>query len=146
MVHTNWDNLWIRWTECQRWWEVSKDCKSFVKTADEVRRRTLIRDVDKKKESSLLEEMVIAQSKAEEERRKRKKKEREKQRIWDHAWGNQKRIQILGDSNLIVNWMNGRWRINNQKFQKMVQRTHNVLDKTDLRPMADHLDMFQYVY
>ena len=34
----------------------------------------------------------------------------------------------------------------NQKFGKMVQRTQNVLDKTDLRPTADHLDMFQHVY
>ena len=42
-------------------------------------------------------------------------KDREKQRILDPAWGNQKRIQILGDSNLIVNWMNERWNINNQR-------------------------------
>ena len=53
---------------------------------------------------------------------------------------------ILGDSNLIVNWMNVRWKINNQSFRKMVQRTHNILDRTDLRPMADHLDIFQQVF
>ena len=40
--------------------------------------------------------------------------------------GNQKRIQIVGDSNLIVNWMNGKWKINNQKFRKMVQRAENA--------------------
>ena len=51
-----------------------------------------------------------------------------------------------GYSNLIVNWMNEKWRINNQKFRKMFQRTQNMLDKTDLRPMADHLDMFQHVH
>ena len=72
--------------------------------------------------------------------------EREKQRICDPAWKNHKRIQILGDSNLIVNWMNGKWKINNQKFRKMIQRTQNMLEKTDLRPMADHIDMFQHVY
>ena len=56
------------------------------------------------------------------------------------------RIQIIGDSNLIVNWMNGRWKINNQKFRRMIQKTQNILDKVDIRPMADHLDMFQHVY
>ena len=73
-------------------------------------------------------------------------KEREKQRIRDPGWGNQKTIQILGDSHLIVNWMNGRWKINNQKFREMVQRTQNMLDKTDLRPKARHMDIFQHVY
>ena len=56
------------------------------------------------------------------------------------------RIQILGDSNLIVNWMNGKWKINNQKFKMMVQKTQNTMDKTDIRPMGDHLDMFQHIY
>ena len=73
-------------------------------------------------------------------------KERDKQRNGDPAWGNQKRVQILEDSNLVVNCMNGRWKINSQKFMKNIQRTQNMLDKTDLRPMADHMDMFQHVY
>ena len=84
------------------------------------------------------------QSKDEEEGKKNNVKERENQRIWDPAWGNQKRIQTLGDSNLIVNWMNGKLKINNQKFRIMVQKTHNMLDKTDIRPVGDHLDMFQH--
>ena len=96
-----------------------------MKTAEELRRRTLIRDVDEKKGSPLL---------------------KQNQRTWDNASGNQKRIQILGDSNLIANWINGEWKINNQKFRKMVQRTQNMLDKTGLRPVGDHLDMCQHVY
>ena len=28
----------------------------------------------------------------------------------------------------------------------MIQKTQNMLDITDLRPMADHLYMFQHVY
>ena len=99
--------------------------KNLLKTAEDLCRRTLIRDVDEKKGSPLL---------------------KEKQRTWDNAWENQKRIQILGDSNLIANWINGEWKINNQKFRKMVQRTQNMLDKTGLRPVGDHLDMFQHVY
>ena len=49
-------------------------------------------------------------------------------------------IQVLGDSNLVVNWLNWKWKINNQKFRMMVQKTQNVLDRTDFRPMGDHLD------
>ena len=56
------------------------------------------------------------------------------------------RIQILGDSNLIVNWMNGKWKINNQEFRMMVQKTENMLDKTDIRPKREHLDMSQHIY
>ena len=36
--------------------------------------------------------------------------------------------------------------INNHKFKRMIQKTQNILDKVDLRPMADRLDMFQHVY
>ena len=46
---------------------------------------------------------------------------------------------------LIANWINGKWKINNQIFKEMIQRTQNMLDKVDLRPMADHLDIFQQV-
>ena len=73
-------------------------------------------------------------------------KEREKLRIWDPAWGNQMRIQILGNPNLIVNEMTGKWKINNQKFRMMVQKTQNMMDKTDIRPMGDHFDMIQHIY
>ena len=86
------------------------------------------------------------QNEGENERHKNKMKKREKLRIWDPAWRNQMRIQILGDSNLIVNWMNGKWKINNPKFRMMVQKTQNMLDKTHLRPLGDHLDMFQHIY
>ena len=66
--------------------------------------------------------------------------------MWNPARGNQLRIQILGDSNLIVNWLNGKWKINNQMFRTMVQKTQNMLDRTDIHPMGDHLDMFQHIY
>ena len=56
------------------------------------------------------------------------------------------RVQVMGDTNLVVNWLNGRWKINNQKFRADVQKTQNLLDKTDIRPMADHLDSFQHIY
>ena len=52
VVHTNWDNLMVKWSGSQRWWEVSNDWKSydwksFVKTAKDLCKRTLERDEDK---------------------------------------------------------------------------------------------------
>ena len=76
-------------------------------------------------------------------RKQNEMKERDKVRIWDEGSGNQIRVQIVGDSHLVVNWMNVRWTISNQKFRVEVQRTQDLLDKTDIRPMADHLDLFQ---
>ena len=120
MVHTNWDNLMMKWSGCQRWWEVSNDWKSLVKTAEELCKRILKRDEDKKARGFSLIGREDERSKIEEERKKNKMKERGKLRIWDPAWGNQMRIQILGDTNLIVNRVNGKWKINNQKFRMMV--------------------------
>ena len=51
----------------------------------------------------------------------------------------------MGDPNLGVNWMNGRWKINNQKFRAEVRQTQNLLDKTDIRLMADYLDLLQRI-
>ena len=42
--------------------------------------------------------------------------------------------------------MNGKRNINDQKFRKMAQKIQNMLDKIDLRPMGDHLDMYQHIY
>ena len=51
-----------------------------------------------------------------------------------------------GDSSLVVNWLNLRWKINNQKFRAEVQKTQNLLDRTDFLPMGDHPDVFQHMY
>ena len=47
-------------------------------------------------------------------------KERDKLRTWDLGWGNLMRVQIMGDTNLLVNWLTGRWKTNNQKFRAEV--------------------------
>ena len=73
-------------------------------------------------------------------------KEREMLRIWDLSWSNQLRVQISGDSDLIVNWLYGKWKINNHKLRMMAQKAQNKLDRTGIRPMGDHLDMFQHIY
>ena len=125
MVHTNWDNLLMKWSGSKRWWDVSDDWTGFVKTAEELCKITLERRGQKEERFFLDWKREEVQNKDEEERKKNKMKEKEKQRIWDPAWGNQMRIQIMGDSNLIVNWMNGKWKINNQKFRMMVYNEIN---------------------
>ena len=73
--------------------------------------------------------------------------EKEKKlRIWDPASENQMRVQIMGDPNLIVNRLNGKSKINNQRFRAMVQKAQNLMNKTDIRPTKCHLNMFQHVY
>ena len=51
----------------------------------------------------------------------------------------------MGGSNL-VNWLSGRWNINNHKFRAEVQETQNLLDKRDRRPMSGLVDLFQHIY
>ena len=101
----------MKWSGCQRWWGVTKDWKSLVKTAEQLCRRTTVKDEDTKKSSLPSVEIEDVQQNAEEERKKNNMKEREKQRIWDSVWRNQMRIQMLGDSKLIVNRMNRKWKI-----------------------------------
>ena len=49
VVDTNWDNLMMKWSGIQRWWQVSNDWKSLVKTAEDLCKRTMERDEDKTK-------------------------------------------------------------------------------------------------
>ena len=56
-------------------------------------------------------------------------------RRWDLCKGNQVRVQVLRDSTLIVNWMSGRWKIGRPKYRAQVQKTQNVLDQADIRPV-----------
>ena len=47
---------------------------------------------------------------------------------------------------LVVNWMNGRWKTNNQKFRTEVHKTQNLPDLNAIKPVGDHLDLFQHFY
>ena len=116
-----------------------------MKTAEGLCKRTLGEDYHKKRRECPLTGRKDTLNSAEKERKKNKMKEREGLRIWDLAWSNQMRIQILEDSSSIVNFVNRRWKIHNQKFRPMVQKTQKMLDRTDIRPVEDHLDMFQHV-
>ena len=49
VAHTNWDNIWTEWSGNQRWWQSSRDWISFTKTAADLCRRVLIKEVDGKK-------------------------------------------------------------------------------------------------
>ena len=83
VAHTNWDNLLMKWNGCKRWWELSKDWKSFVKTAEEPCKRILKKDEDKIVRGLSLTEGKDERSKIEDERKKNRMKKREKLRIWD---------------------------------------------------------------
>ena len=48
VVHTNWDNLMMKWSGCQRWWRVSNDWTSCVKTAEKLCKRILKKEEDRK--------------------------------------------------------------------------------------------------
>ena len=79
-----------------------------------------------KKDEKQVREALGKEIKICEEEEGRKKdimKERAKLRRWGPGWANQIRVQILGDSSLIVHWMTGRWKINNQKFKAEVHET-----------------------
>ena len=106
-THPNWDNKWAKWSGHLRWWEASGDWNSFTKTAADLGRGVLSKEVEEKKGGPPAEGMGNGQNRVEEERKKAMK-EREAQRIWHPAWRNQMRVELLGDSNWIVNWMNGR--------------------------------------
>ena len=135
VVHANWDSLMVKWSTTQRWWETSKGWESLVKTAEEVCEKELEERVGQGGKGSY----QGFQNEGEMETRLEKMKEkREAKELWSCV-DDQNRYQILVDSNLIVNWMNGKWKINNQRFRKMIQRTQNMLDKTDSRPMVGHL-------
>ena len=69
VVHTNWDNLMIKWSGCQRWWEISNDWKSLVKTAEELCKRILRKDEDKNVRGFSLTGREDVRSKIEEERK-----------------------------------------------------------------------------
>ena len=56
------------------------------------------------------------------------------------------RVQILGDSMLLVKWMNGRWKNDKPMFRAEVHKTQILLDKTDIILMSDHLDICQHMY
>ena len=43
----------------------------------------------------------------------------------------------------LVEW---KLEVNNQKFRTEVRKTKNLLFKRDIRPMSDHMDLFQHFY
>ena len=69
----------LKWTGTQRWWETSKDCESFVKTAEGLRKRSLRRNEDNKMKALSLNGGDKTQNKEEEERKKNKMKDRERE-------------------------------------------------------------------
>ena len=135
VAHTNWDNLMTKWSDSQRWWETSKEWDRIVSAAEEICRRTL---------GYLPTERVRRIRKRMKGRRPQCRKET-KLRKWDPSWRKQTRVQTWRDSNLVVNSLKGRWKINSQRFRAEVQKTQNLLDKRYIRPMSDHMGLFEHI-
>ena len=92
--------------------------ESLVNPAEEFCKRNLRKDEDRKEKEGPFMVKQGFQNEGEMEKREEMMKERGKLRNCDPAWRNQRRVKILGDSNPILNLMNGKWRINNQKFRE----------------------------
>ena len=122
VVHTNWDSLMTRWSGCRRWWESCKGWENFVKAAEELCKRALKREENKGTQGWNRNDEQEEKGEQAKERKNNIMKERNKLRNWDPSWANQIMVQIMGDSNLVVNWKNGRWKINYQKFGAEVQK------------------------
>ena len=56
-------------------------------------------------------------------------KERAKLREWDPGWRNQTRVQIMGDSNLVVNWCNGKVQDRGTKDTESVGQKGHTADE-----------------
>ena len=77
---------------------------SFARTAEEICRRTLKKDGCKEVKPS---NWKNEKNQEEDEKTKIIMKERNKVRRWDLGWGNQTRVQIMGETNLVVNLLSG---------------------------------------
>ena len=85
---------------CEGW-------ESFVSTAEELCKRDLNRDDNHVAKG--WNRNYDQDGKAEEnERKKSVMKKIDQLRNWDPAWEHQTRVQIMDDSSLYVNWLNGR--------------------------------------
>ena len=118
-------NLMVRWSGCQR--------VRFLQAAEEVCERSLKKE--KKKRSDPCRRTI-----KDEERDGKKKviqEEGDKLRRWGLCWGDQVRIQNIGDSMLLVNW-----KINGTQYRSPVHRTQ----KTDLRLLSGHLGLFHHIF
>ena len=87
-----------------------------MSAAEELCERDLKRDENQVAKAWNRNDDQDGKSKKENERKKSVMKERDKLRNWDQGW-EQTRVQIMGDSSLHVNWLNGRRKINDQRFR-----------------------------
>ena len=105
-------------------------------------RAFLERDENKVAQRWNSKEEQDGKSKKENERKKSIMKERGTLRNRDQGERIEREFRLWRTS---VWWPNGTWKINNQKIREGVRKTQNMLDKTDIRLMADHLDLFQHI-
>ena len=72
-------------------------------------------------------------------------RESERVRIWDSSWESQTLLHVLENSTLVIKWLSGRCKINEQKKKRNVQSSR-LAGQLRHQPMSDHLDLFQHIY
>ena len=109
-----------------------------MSAAEELRKRDLKRDEAKGWNRN---DDQDGKSKKENERKKSVMKEMDKLRNWDPAWEHQTTVQIMGDSSLSERKVENK----RSKIQSRGAKVTESVGQTDIRPMADHLNLFQHL-
>ena len=131
VVHTNRDSSTTSRSGCQRWWWSCNEWKNSVKTAEGALQKSCKKT--RRRRHRVGTEMMNRRRKKCEHEKERKKnimKERKKLRNWDPSWTNEIRgVQIMGDSNVVVNWLNGRWKWTIKNSERKCKRRRKCWTK-----------------
>ena len=73
---------------------------------------------------------------------------------WEpQQWSNfdgPRRLEVLGDSNLIINWVSGVWTVKFRPYERCVARVHaylhSLVAKHEVRPRTDTADFCRHIY
>jgi len=70
--------------------------------------------------------------------------------MWSPCVAQGRRFEIVGDSNLLINWMNGNWRCKYNVYDQRLAMLHalvqNLITRCFMRPWSDHADWGRHVY
>ena len=60
------------------------------------------------------------------------------------------RLEVMGDSTLVINWLNGVWKCNHQVYDERVRLLHSILERASnmyyLAARADDADVGRHIY
>jgi ribonuclease HI len=69
---------------------------------------------------------------------------------WSPANSDGCRLEVVGDSNLIINWLNGIWRCKYRTYDQRVSLLHDAIERMfvaySVLPRQDHCDLGRHIY